>query len=105
MHTKEESIALKSSTARCLSSAVVNVPRKCWKRTSNIADILNYSHNGTFETVMEIVLIEVFFLTIDSKLKNKNGIPYDIKYGIPWHPHAIQKSALLKTREFHFFLS
>ena len=48
---------------------------------------------------MEVVFIQVFFFTIGSKQKNKNE-----NTGYQWHLHTIQKSALLKTREFHFSL-
>ena len=34
---------VKSWVVRCLSNAVVNVPRNCWKRTLNIADIKQFS--------------------------------------------------------------
>ena len=43
----------------------------------------------------EIVLIQVFFFTVGSKQKKW-------KHWIPCYLCTIQKSALLKTREFHF---
>ena len=48
-------------------------------------------------TVTKIVLIQRFFLLLPLK-KQK------CKHEIPWNINIIQKSALLKTRESHFFV-
>ena len=77
---------------------------------------------------MEIAFIQVFFFSVGFKQKNKNEnteyngsfIPFKSQlYSKPgssifllfeswileyWHLQTIQKSALLKTREIHFFL-
>ena len=42
------SMSVKSSIVRCLSNAVVKVPRNCWERTLNIV-VIKYFRNETFE--------------------------------------------------------
>ena len=40
-------MSIKYSVVRCLSNAVVKLPRNCWKRTWNIA-VMKYFRNDTF---------------------------------------------------------
>ena len=91
-------MSVKFSTVRYLSNAVVNVPRNCWELWKQL--ISSNFQNGIFEvitiTVTKIVLIQGFLLLL---LLKKNEM---VTYGIPWHIHTFQKSALLKTRESHF---
>ena len=47
---------------------------------------------------MELIHIQVSFLTVSSKQKNKN------EHEIPWYLHTIQNLRLVKTREFDFSL-
>ena len=42
------SMSVKSSIVRCLSNAVVKVPRNCWERTLNVV-MIKYFRNETFE--------------------------------------------------------
>ena len=88
----------KPSTVKCLSNAVVNVPRSCWELWKQL--ISSNFQNGVFEivtiTMTKIILIQVFFLPLLLNKKIKKW-----KHGIPWHLHTIQKSALNKTRESH----
>ena len=89
------SMSVKSSIVRCLSSAVVKVPRNCWERTLDIA-VIKYFQNDTFEKKLSLqrrksFSTHCFLITL---FLNKT----------PWHLHIIQLSPILKTRESHFSL-
>ena len=70
------SMSVKSSIIRCLSNAVVKIPRNCRERTLNIA-VIKYFWNDTLHkkmtiTATEIVPIQLFSYTVVSKQKHKN---------------------------------
>ena len=63
-------IMFKSLTGKCLSYVVVNMPHNCLERTLNIIvikSLLEQHSQRVTITMTEVVLIQVFFLTIDSK--------------------------------------
>ena len=72
--TYGDSMPEKFSIVRCLTNAVVNVPRNCWELWKQL--ISSNFQNGTFEiiniTVRKIVLIQVFLLPMLLNKKNKS---------------------------------
>ena len=68
------SIFLKSSTVKYLSNAVVNGPPNCGEKNfepscDQVVNIRNFPFWKNYLTVTEVVLIQVFFLTVGSKEK------------------------------------
>ena len=60
----------KSLTGKCLSYVFVNMPHNCLERILNIIvikSLLEQHSQRVTITMTEVVLIQVFFLTIDSK--------------------------------------
>ena len=101
-------VSVKYSIVRCLSNAVVKVPRNCWERT------LNFRNNPSFSFWSNYSLILLFlnknknenteyygtFISFKSHLYSKQGSPILLLFGW-WTFNVCMKMVI----EFHVFLT